>query len=61
LKSVKKASITGELAREQDCKRLSNQIEFNRENFGAHQIQNLDKSSLNQFMRYCPEARVMLK
>ena len=52
--------IGGEVARDQDCKRFSTQIEFSRKSFGAHKIQNLDKSSLIQFLRYCPEARGML-
>lgn len=53
--------IGGKVGREQDCEKFSTQIEFNQKSFGAHQIQNLDKASLNQFLQYCPEAQAHLR
>jgi hypothetical protein len=47
-------------ARARDCEKFSTQMNFACRSFGAHQNQRLGESALQQFLEYCPEARVIL-
>jgi hypothetical protein len=52
--------IGGNVAREQDCTKFSTQIDFIYGSSGAHKIRDLDKSSLQKLICYCPKVKLTL-
>lgn len=52
--------IGGNVADLKNSRRFGTQIDFKEKSFGGHKISDLPPKQLDRFLRYCPEAQVIL-
>ena len=52
--------IGGKVGTTQECEKFCTQNVFTKKSYGAHQIKNLNKKELDNFLQYCPEGSKIL-